>query len=65
MSGHALVEQLTVFREMAAEARREAERATSSELRQAYEQLAASWNELIDEIVAAKESRARRLQSHG
>ena len=60
MSGHALVEQLTVFREMAAEAKREAERATIPELRDAYEQLASSWNERIGEIVTATESTARR-----
>jgi hypothetical protein len=47
------VDRLDTFREMAAEARNGATRATSPEMRDGYEQLAKSWDELIREIEAA------------
>ena len=44
---------------MAVEARRDGARAPSSEMRDGYEQLAKSWDLLINEIVAAIESNKR------
>ena len=53
MADHLLVDRLDTLREMAAEARSGATRATSPEMRDGYEQLAKSWDELIREIEAA------------
>ena len=52
---HPLAERLNIFREMATDARHEAARASSAEMRRKYEHLAKSWDELIAEIVIAKE----------
>ena len=56
---HPLVDRIAVFREMADEARRDAARATSSEARLDHERLAESWEELINEIVAAADASKR------
>ena len=42
-----------MFREMAAEARKDAARAASAEMKDGYERLARAWDELIGEISAA------------
>jgi hypothetical protein len=42
-----------MFREMAAEARKDAARPASAEMKDAYERLARSWDQLIGEISAA------------
>ena len=44
---------------MAAEVRMDAERATSAEMQEGYKQLAESWDQLINEIEQAIESRKR------
>ncbi len=54
-----LVDRIGLFREMADEARRDAARATSSEARLDHERLAESWEELINEIVAAADAGKR------
>jgi hypothetical protein len=59
MADYPLADRLDDFRKMAAEARRGAARATSSEMRDGYEHLAQAWEELIGEIVAAIESDKR------
>jgi hypothetical protein len=57
--GHPLADRLAVFREMAAEARRDAAHAASSEARLDHERLATSWDQLISEIVAAMDAGKR------
>ena len=52
-ANHPLADRIGDFRERAAEARRDAARAASSEARLGHERLAESWEELISEIVAA------------
>jgi hypothetical protein len=53
MAAHPLADRLAVFREMAAEARADASRASNPEMKAGYEQLAQSWDQLIGEIEAA------------
>jgi Ribonuclease G/E len=53
MADHPLADRLDSFRKMGAEARRDAERAKSAEMKDGYEQLAKSWDQLIGEIEAA------------
>ena len=53
MADHSLAHLLAGFRELAAEARRDAARATSSEMKQGYERLVKSWDELIGEMETA------------
>jgi Ribonuclease G/E len=50
-----LVGRLPEFKQMAAEARRDAARATTPEMKRGYEQLAQSWDQLIQEIEANPE----------
>ena len=50
MAKHPLADRLGLLREMAAEARKDAARATSAEMKAGYERLASSWDELIREI---------------
>jgi hypothetical protein len=59
MADHPLADRNGVFREMADEARRDAARATSTEARLDHERLAESWEELINEIVAATDASKR------
>jgi hypothetical protein len=47
---HPLADRLVKFREMAASARESAQRATSDDMRQDYQTLAESWDQLIKEI---------------
>jgi hypothetical protein len=47
MADHQLRDRLDVFREMAAEARADASRASNPEMKAGYEQLAQSWDQLI------------------
>jgi Ribonuclease G/E len=47
---HSLADRLDKFREMAAGARESAQRATTDEMRQDYQTLAESWDQLIKEI---------------
>jgi hypothetical protein len=49
-----------MFREMAAEARKDAAHAASAEVKDAYERLARSWDQLIGEISAATGSERER-----
>ena len=58
-ANHPLADRLGVFRQMAAEARRDAAHAASSEARLDYDRLARSWDELIYEIVAAMDANER------
>jgi hypothetical protein len=53
MAEHPLADRLGVFREMAAEARADAARATTPEMIAAYEALTKSWDQQIGEIEAA------------
>ena len=59
MADNPLVTRLVTFREMAAEVRRDAERATSAEMQEGYKRLAESWDQLISEIEQAIESGKR------
>jgi Ribonuclease G/E len=52
MADHPLRDRLDVFREMAAEARRDEANASSEEMRRGYAYLANSWEQLICEIEA-------------
>ena len=45
-----LMQRLGQFKEMAAEARKDAARASTPELKRTYEELARAWEELIAEI---------------
>jgi hypothetical protein len=54
-----LANRLDTLRKMAAEARQQATRATSAEMRQEYQSLAESWDELLAEIVTASETGKR------
>ena len=56
---HPLGDRISVFREMADEARQGAARADSPEARLGYERLAESWEELISEVVAAMDASKR------
>ena len=47
---HPLADRLDKFREMAAAARESAKRATNDDMRQDYQTLADSWEQLIKEI---------------
>jgi len=47
---HPLADRLDKFRELAAGARESAQRATTDEMRQDYQILAESWDQLIKEI---------------
>jgi len=49
-----IAERLPQFRQMAAEAKNAALAASNPELRKAYENLARSWDQLIDEIDGKK-----------
>ena len=60
MSSHPLAGRLDMFREMAAEARKDAAHAASPEMKDAYEHLAKSWDLLIGEISAAMASEEER-----
>jgi hypothetical protein len=60
MSGHPLADRLDMFREMAAEARKDAAGTAPGEMKDAYEHLASSWDQLIDEISAATASEKER-----
>jgi hypothetical protein len=60
MGDHPLSERLAVFREMAAEARADASRASNPEMKAGYEQLAESWDLLIGEIEAAMKKPDKR-----
>jgi len=51
-----------MFREMAAEARKDAAHAASGEMKDAYERLARSWDLLIGEISAAMASEDERFK---
>ena len=59
MTDHPLADRLGAFREMAAEAHAGAARATTPEMIAAYEDLAKSWDQLINEIAAIGESDKR------
>jgi hypothetical protein len=58
-ANHPLADRIGDFRQLAAEARRDAARAASSEARLDHERLANSWEELISEIVASMDTRKR------
>jgi hypothetical protein len=60
MADHPLAGRLAMFREMAAEARKDAARATSADMKLGYERLVESWDQLISEIEAAIESEKMR-----
>ena len=62
MSSHSLAGRLDMFREMAAEARKDAAHAASGEMKDAYERLARSWDLLIGEISAAMASEDERFK---
>jgi hypothetical protein len=59
MADHPLADWLGVFRKMAEEARADAARDTTPEMKAGYESLVESWDQLISEIVAAIESDRR------
>jgi hypothetical protein len=65
MSGHCLAGRLDMFREMAAEVRKDAARAASAEMKDGYERLSRSWDELIGEISAAMSENERPKQRAG
>ena len=60
MAGHPLAGRLGMFPELAAEARKDAARASSAEMKDGYDRLVKSWDQLISVIEAAIESEKMR-----